>query len=1036
MPELPDELIRNLREGRVVLFLGAGASMGANHPEGENPPTSKELASLLANEFLRPEFSVRPLAQVAELAVSESDLFTVQDFIASKFEPFAPSDFHRIIPKLKWKALATTNYDLIVERAYDQIDEPIQLPVVFIKNGQRVEEKLQGPQSLIYLKLHGYTTDINDYETPLIITTDQYVSFRKNRSRLFDRLKDLFYEYPFVFVGYSLSDFDLRTILLELTGDIPLARPRSYIVLPKLSGPEVRFYESKRITHIEATFSDFLRKADASVPAQFRVLMSLQDTSEHPIIKKLSSGGKNDPSPSLMTLITRDTDYVHPNIQPTELDPKLFYKGYFPDWTPIYLDLDVPRRITEILLTEVVLESADRDPNYPELFVLKGHAGSGKTVVLRRLAWESSRDLGVICLWLKRGQLPNYEALIELYRLSGQRIFLFVDPVTDNIGLIQDIIIQALNDKLPISIIAAERYHEWNVECAELEPYLSNEYELRNLSEKEIDQLIGLLEKHDSLGHLKGLSIEQQREQLKEHAGRQLLVALHEATLGKPFADIVHDEFKSITPRKAQSLYLTVCIFHRLGVPARAGLISRVHGIPFTMFENELFSPLESVVFNHFDQRIQDNMYLSRHSHIAELVFERVLTSPQDRFDEYSRIIAEIDYDYYSDREAFHGITKAKELIDLFPDPLMIRNLYSAAQDRIGDEPWLLQQEAIFEMNSDGGSLERSRRLLERAHEMAPKNRLILHSLSELTLRRSEESNNAPERAKLRDNARQQALSLIHSGQISPYPYHTLIKTDLAELTELIEEGDEPSIGRAIKQLDKRIGQATQRFPDDSFIATAESDFLKLIDENERALTALRRAYDAAKGSPYVTTRLARVYEVKGEVAKSIETLKASLDVNPGLKRVNFQLAKLLQNIPDTPTSEVRHYLSRSFTTGDTNYAAQFEYARLLYLEGEIDQADHLFEDLKFAKVHTRMKRAPRGIVRNSLDKPVEFLGNLVGVESTFGFVKRDRYADDLFTHESYNPDINWNTLRLGKRLRFNMAFNYRGPVAINITPE
>ena len=1035
MTDLPRELVRNLQEGRVVLFLGAGASIGAEHPDGDQPPTASELASVLAHRFLGPEFENRPLSQVAELAISESDLFEVQDFVASIFSPFHPADFHKIIPTLKWSALATTNYDLVVERAYDQSDDAIQTPVVFRKNGDRIEEKLHGPESLIYLKLHGCITDISDQDVPLILTTDQYVTYRKGRSRLFDRLKDLFYERPFVFVGYSLADFDLRSIMLELTSSIP-ARPRSYLVLPKLSEPEVRFFESKHITHIPMAFGDFLREADAAVPAHFRALMSLQDVSELPISRKIRFGEQSEPSAGLNTLITRDTDYVHPNIQPTEFNPKLFYKGYFPDWTPIILDLDVHRRVTEILLREVILESLDRDPLTAELFVLKGHAGSGKSVVLRRLAWEAARDLDVICLWLKRGQLLNYETLSELYRLSEQRIFLFIDPVTENMGLIEDLLIEALRGKVPITVIAAERYHEWNIECQSLEPYVSVYYELRNLSEMEIDNLIALLDKHNSLGHLEGLSIEKQREQLKEHAGRQLLVALHEATLGKPFADIISDEFRSISPRRAQSLYLTVCIFHRLGVPARAGLISRVHGISFTTFEEEMFSPLESVVFSHFDQRIQDHVYLSRHSHIAEMVFERALTTPQDRFDEYSRVIAEIDYDYYSDREAFRGITKARELTDLFPDSLMIRNLYKAAKERIGDEPWLLQQEAIFEMNSDGGSLERARRLLEQALELSPKNRSIMHSLSELSLRRSEEAKNPIERSKFRDDARQRAIELIQSRHISAYPYHTLIKADTAELVELIEEGDGPAIERAIKQLDERIERATQRFPEDSFIATAESDFSQIINEDERALTALKRAFESSKGSPYVARRLARVYELQGETDIAIEILKASLDVNPPSKAVNFHLARLLQMNPDTPLAELRLYLNRSFTEGDTNYAAQFEFARLLYLDGDLAEANDHFERLKFANVDVATKNSPRGSVRNSAGEPIEFTGSIIGKESTFAFVRRDRYSDGLFTHKSYNPELDWEALRQGKRVRFNMAFNYKGPVATHLDLE
>ena len=1030
--ELPRDLVRNLQDGRVVLFLGSGASIGAEHSSNNVIPIANELGEMLAERFLGPEFADRPLANIAELAIVETDLFSVQKFIADIFSPFEPADFHKLIPTFKWKAIVTTNYDLIVEKAYEQVKNPIQKLNKYIKNGKRFE--FQNSKELRFFKLHGSIDDIFDEKTPLILSTDQYVNCRDNRTRLFTRLEELFYDFPFVFVGHRLQDFDLRQIMLELIQKTT-AYPSSYIVLPDLSEPDIHFYERKRISYINSTFEGLLKAANAAIPKQNRVLSILQDTTEHPIIKKLSLSPDKKPSPSLMTLVNRDTDYVSPEINPTEFDVKLFYKGYFPDWTPIILNLDVPRGITKKLMHEIILESVDRDPYLPEFFVLKGPAGSGKSIILRRLAWDSSKELRSLCLWLKNGQIPNYEALIELYRLSGERIFLFIDPVTENFEIIQETLIRALKDKIPITIISAERDHEWNNECEELEPYLKDEYRLRNLNEKEVDNLIELLRVNNSLGYMEGMPLEKQREMLTQRAARQLLVALHEATQGKPFSDIIHDEYNSINSIRAKSLYLTVCIFDRLGVHVRAGLISRVHNIPFTNFKEELFAPLESVVFTYYDQRIQDNVYRSRHSHIADIVFVRVLTDTQDRIDEYMRIIEAVDYDYSSDREAFHGITRAKELINLFSDPQTIRILYTKAKERVGQQPWLLQQEAIFEMNSSGGSLEKASRLLERAIRISPNNRLILHSLAELLLNRSYESSSFIERRSFRERARKQTIDLINSGHISSYPYHTLIKVDLEELKDIIIEGDDPTIGRAIKNLQETIDRATQIFPEDPFIASTEADFLRIINESDKALEALKRAFRANKASPYIAIRLANVYESNGSIDEAIETLEESLEIKPNSKNVNYKLAKLLQLKPDTPTPLLQHYFSRSFTEGDANYSAQFEFARLLYLDRNLEKAKEIFDKLSYAKVAIRIKDKPRGIVKSPDGKILEFVGELVRKESSYGFILRDQFADQLFTHEAYSDSIEWDNLYLGQRFSFTLAFNYRGAIAINLNP-
>ena len=102
--------------------------------------------------------------------------------------------------------------------------------------------------------------------------------------------------------------------------------------------------------------------------------------------------------------------------------------------------------------------------------------------------------------------------------------------------------ILAKQKNLPITILAAERDNEWNTYGARIsERWKPQDFGMSNLSHKEIEELVDLLGKHDSLGLLKPLSREQQIEAFVERADRQLLVALHEATRGKPFEEIVFE---------------------------------------------------------------------------------------------------------------------------------------------------------------------------------------------------------------------------------------------------------------------------------------------------------------------------------------------------------------------------------------------------------------------------------------------------------------------------------------------------------------
>ena len=498
---LPKPLLDAVREGRAFLFLGSGASAGAIHPKSANSLSGSDLAERLAEKFLGVEFKDRSLQQIAELAISETNLLVVQEYISSLFRDFSPADFHKLIPRFVWIGIATTNYDLLVERAYDSVTNALQHLVVIKKDGERIEEKLRVRNSVMYLKLHGCISNIDDPNVPLILTPDQYITHKKGRIRLFEKLLNFAFEYPFIFIGYSLSDIDIRAILNEISnlGD---ARPRSYIVTPHMTQPEVRFWETKKITHIQMDFKSFITELNSSIPERTRVLSTLSDGSKPAIYNRLNITADIGVSESLATFLTRDVEHIHRDFKTEPPDPKSFYKGYFIDWSPIASNLDVRRTFTDSIIAEVFLADEEERRDICEFFVIKGHAGSGKTVILKRLAWDASIEYEKLCLFAKESSFIDFEPISELYRLYKERIFLFFDPITEFADVIEEIIPKARKEKIPLTIIGAERQNEWNSECGHLEVFVNGTYEVPYLSEKEIESLIENLTKYKSLGYL------------------------------------------------------------------------------------------------------------------------------------------------------------------------------------------------------------------------------------------------------------------------------------------------------------------------------------------------------------------------------------------------------------------------------------------------------------------------------------------------------------------------------------------------------
>jgi hypothetical protein len=109
-------LLERVCNGEAILFLGAGATFGAEGPAGEKPVGGNALRDLLATKFLDGTQKDKPLAIVAEYAKNESSLPVVQTYIRSLFLPLQPAPFHKLIPQFRWHAIITTNYPWLLDR--------------------------------------------------------------------------------------------------------------------------------------------------------------------------------------------------------------------------------------------------------------------------------------------------------------------------------------------------------------------------------------------------------------------------------------------------------------------------------------------------------------------------------------------------------------------------------------------------------------------------------------------------------------------------------------------------------------------------------------------------------------------------------------------------------------------------------------------------------------------------------------------------------------------------------------------------------
>jgi len=1025
---LPAGLIEAVKNRRVVLFLGAGASMEARGPNGEPPPSSDRLRAQLGAHFLGDPLDGYDLMSVADMAISTAGQSVVFERIRTTLEPIQPSEAHLLVPTFRWRALATTNYDTLIERAYAKAENAVQHVVPLVKNLEPVEERLQSVQSpVLLIKLHGCVSHLHDEQIPLVLSHEHYALYARHRENLFNRLQALAHESTFVFIGYQLGDAHIRSILHRLAAD-GVKRPTYYIVTPHMNELEAAYWAKQNVEIIQATFGNFMRSLDAAVPELWRAL-DLKIGVEHTSVAKFFRSNST-PSQALAFSLDRDFTHLHGAMASDPQDPKQFYGGYDTGWGPIIQNLDVQRRMVNDFLIDAVLEEAsDTECRF---FLLRGPAGSGKTIALKRAAWEAATALDQLVLWFEDTGALRPDVLAELVDLTGKRIFVVIDRAALHIPAIDALLTLAKQRRLPITILAAERDSEWNTYGARVgERWRPRDYSMSNLSHNEIEELVDLLAKHESLGLLKSLSREQRIAAFVERADRQLLVALHEATRGKPFEEIVFDEYEGVVPEQARRLYLDICTLNQFGIPVRAGTISRVSGISFTDYRERLFRPLQNVVLTQENRYTGDIEYRARHPRVAEMVFQQACPTDEAKVDQLVRLIDQLDIGYAADRSAIEHIARGRRLREMVVGRDFGREIYQALLRAAPEEAFIYQQWAIFESLGHNASFEEAERLAKIARELEPNSKTIAHTQAEIARKRA----NAEPVPLLREQFRRQVRQRLNDagGANSEFVLSSKTKLLVDEVNDLINSNDDvAALADKVLDAETEIRRAEQLYADSPDFFETEARLCTVLERTERALNALERAWNVRPRGSGIAIRLAKAYASRGYPARAKEILEEALSRNPEDRGVHYEMAKFLLSGNFELDPRIGEHLSRSYIRGDRNYEARHLHAQYLFMTGHAKEAQELFDEIdQTAPPEFRSGfNVPESLISRRLRRSS---GRVARRVATSLYIHSGMYPKDIFASESHSGEEHWRQIVHAADVDFSVRFRRNGPVAFDV---
>ncbi|AFS81469.1 hypothetical protein NKOR_08040 [Candidatus Nitrosopumilus koreensis AR1] len=192
-----DEIVDHIKKDELAIFIGSGLSTELGYPTGG------ELARSIAKHF-RIEYTGEDLSTIAERAITKRSRVDVIRFIKSVLEQSKQkeSKSYSKLADLGVKIIFTTNWDTSIEDALSNKGHKIQ------KITRDESIPLATNDCTLVYKIHG---DFNNPEM-FVITDGDVLDEDNTRPGIINALKDTFLRKNFLFIGYSMSDLDFKTI--------------------------------------------------------------------------------------------------------------------------------------------------------------------------------------------------------------------------------------------------------------------------------------------------------------------------------------------------------------------------------------------------------------------------------------------------------------------------------------------------------------------------------------------------------------------------------------------------------------------------------------------------------------------------------------------------------------------------------------------------------------------------------------------------------------------------------------------------------
>lgn len=247
-----NDLIQDIKNKNVILFAGAGVSMNLGLPSWSKLIDQMAIELGYETEEFKKKGSFLELAEYYKL--KKGSIGPLRSWMDTNFHSneiqIEKSKIHKLIIDLNIDLIYTTNYDRWIEKAYDYYKKPNHKIVGihdFTQSDSGVTE---------IVKYHG---DFDD-DSSIVLTETSYFERLDLNTALDVKLRADALGKSLLFIGYSLSDLDIRFLLYKLQllwDDNHLSvQPTSYVFLTIDNPIQRKVLESRNIQTIISDEND------------------------------------------------------------------------------------------------------------------------------------------------------------------------------------------------------------------------------------------------------------------------------------------------------------------------------------------------------------------------------------------------------------------------------------------------------------------------------------------------------------------------------------------------------------------------------------------------------------------------------------------------------------------------------------------------------------------------------------------------------------------------------------------------------------